>query len=75
MTENQQNNPSDYAEYTILFAFKEALAAAKEKNIHIPVNELMDKMMLEVIHEVQSKTGVDYLKCTFKDKIKKFINF
>jgi len=71
----QQNNTSDYAEYTILFAFKKALSDAKEKNIHIPVNELISKVMLEVIHEVQRKTDVDYLRCTLKDKIKKLINF
>jgi hypothetical protein len=66
---------TNYAEYTVLFAFKEAIADAEENNIHIPVNELVDKMMLEVIHEVQTKTGVDYLGCTFKEKIMKFINF
>jgi hypothetical protein len=75
MNINQKNNPSNYAKYTIFFAFKEALTAAKENNIHIPVNELMDKMMLEVVYEVQAKTGVDYLSCTFKDRINKFINF
>jgi len=68
-------NTANYAEYTVLFAFKEALSDAKENNIHIPVNELVDKMMIEVINEVQAKTGVNYLECTFKDKIKKLFNF
>ena len=72
---NNVDNFSDYQDYKVFIAFKEALYDSQKDKIYIPFDKVLSKAMLGVMREVESKTDRDYLNDGITKKIKQFLNF
>jgi hypothetical protein len=70
-----QKNTSNYQDYKVYIAFNEALKDARKNKIHMPIDKIMNEIMLGVMREVSYKTDRDYLNGGITKKIKQLFNF